>query len=192
MADFVTGNDIRVGVKVVVDGAPYQVLKSQLVKTANRRAVMQTTLRNLLTGQVLDRNFHSGDKLERADITIRHMQFLYSQGDEFVFMDNETYEQTHLDRSALDELSVRFLKENTEVEVLHYEGRPVSVELPSSMNFRITHTEPGVRGDTATNVTKPATIETGATIKVPIFINEGDVIKVDTRTGDYLERVKIA
>jgi elongation factor P len=189
--DVISGNDIRVGVKVVLDGAPFEVLSSQHVKIANRRAVIQTKVRNLLTQRVLDRTFHSGDKLEVADIATRKMQFLYRKGGEFVFMDAQTYEQTSFDGEQLGS-AVDFLKENTEVDALYYEGRPVSVALPLFMELEVTRTPGSVRGDTATNVTKAATLETGATVKIPLFINQGDVIKIDTRTGAYLERVGIA
>jgi elongation factor P len=187
---FVSGNEVRVGMKLEIEGAPYIVVKSQHVKMANRRAIVQAIIKNLLTGQVLDRTFHERDKFPTPDLVTKKMTYLYNQSDEYVFMDSETYDQPHFHREMLGD-SVQFLKENTEVDVLYYNDRAVSVDLPASIALAVTHTEPGVRGDTATNVTKPATLETGATVRVPLFINEGDVVRVDTGTGEYLDRVSI-
>ena len=189
MGSVVGGNEVRVGMKLEIDGAPYLVVKAQHSKSANRRAVVQAMVRNLISGQMLDRTFHERDKFNFADLVAKKMAFLYAEGDHFVFMDPDTYDQPHIPKDMVGE-AAQFLRENTEVDVLFYNGNAVTVELPASVEFRITHTEPGVRGDTATNVTKPATIETGATVRVPLFINEGDTIKIDTRTGDYLERVR--
>lgn len=182
-----SGTEVRVGMKIEIDDVPYEILKAQHQKTANRRAVMQVMVRNLMTGQVLDKTFHEREKFEQPDLNATKMQFLYKQGDDFVFMDNKTYEQINFSTELIGD-PARFLKEGLDVDVLMFRGRPINVQLPAAVKLQISRTEPGIRGDTATNVTKPATLETGAVVKVPIFINEGDVIKVDTRSGDYLER----
>jgi elongation factor P len=145
-------------------------------------------MKNLLTGGVIERNIRSGEKLEPAAVEEREMQFLYKEGDAFVFMDNQSYEQMHIQKEVVSE-SADFMKDNTNVSVLLFNERPIGITLPNFIDLRIIKSDPAVRGDTATNVTKPATLETGATIQVPLFVNEGEVIRIDTRSGEYVERV---
>ena len=181
-------SDIRKGLKVLMDGNPYTVVEFQFVKPGKGAAFTRTKMKNLLTGAVLERNLRSGDKLEPADVETKTMQYLYSDADSFIFMDTSTYDQVNIPKATVGE-SADFMPENINVEVLFLENRAVDVTLPNFIEQPITETEPGFRGDTSTNTTKPAKISTGATIQVPLFIAEGDVVKIDTRTGEYLERV---
>ena len=181
-------SDIRKGLKIMIDGAPYTVVEFQFVKPGKGAAFTRTKMKNLLTGAVLERNLRSGDKLEPADVETKTMQYLYADADSFIFMDTSTYDQVNIPKSTIGE-SADYMPENINVEVLFFNGRAVGVSLPNFIEQAIVSTEPGFRGDTATGSTKPAKISTGATINVPLFISVGDVIKIDTRTGDYLERV---
>ena len=181
-------SDIRKGLKIMIDGAPYTVVEFQFVKPGKGAAFTRTKMKNLLTGAVLERNLRSGEKLEPADVETKTMQYLYKDGDSFVFMDTTTYDQVSIPDSTVGDQSA-YMPENINVEVLFFNGRAVGVTLPNFIEQKITETEPGFRGDTATGSTKPAKIGTGATINVPLFISVGDIIKIDTRTGEYLERV---
>jgi elongation factor P len=181
-------SDLRKGLKILVDGAPYIVVEAQFVKPGKGQAFTRTKMKNLLTGGVIERNIRSGEKLEPADVEENEMQFLYKEGDSFVFMDTKSYEQIHIPKETLSEAAL-FLKDNTNVQVLLFNQRAIGITLPNFMDLRVVKSDPAVRGDTATNVTKPATLETGAEVQVPLFINEGEVIRIDTRTGEYLERV---
>jgi elongation factor P len=181
-------SDIRKGLKIMLDGAPYTVVEFQFVKPGKGAAFTRTKMKNLLTGAVLERNLRSGEKLEPADVETKTMQYLYKEGDSFVFMDTTSYDQVGIPDSTIGDQSA-YMPENINVEVLFFNGRAVGVTLPNFIEQAITETEPGFRGDTATGSTKPAKISTGATINVPLFISVGDVIKIDTRTGEYLERV---
>jgi elongation factor P len=181
-------SDLRKGLKILIDGAPYTVVEAQFVKPGKGAAFTRTKMKNLLTGGVIERNIRSGEKLEPAAIEEKEMQFLYKEGEAFVFMDTSDYEQLHIQKEVLGE-DAGFLKDNTNVQVLLFNERPIGVSLPNFIELKIIQSDPGVRGDTATNVTKPATLETGAVIQVPLFINEGEVVKIDTRTGSYVERV---
>jgi elongation factor P len=181
-------SDLRKGLKILVDNAPYVVVEAQFVKPGKGAAFTRTKMKNLLTGGVIERNIRSGEKLEPAAIEERGMQYLYKEGDAFVFMDNENYEQMHIQKEVVSE-AADFLKDNTTVQVLIFNERPIGVTLPNFIDLRITHSDPGIRGDTASNVTKPATLETGAVIQVPLFVNEGEIVRIDTRTGSYVERV---
>ena len=181
-------SDIRKGLKVMLDGAPYTVVEFQFVKPGKGAAFTRTKLKNLLTGGVIERNLRSGEKLEPANVETKQMQYLYKEGDSFVFMDTSTYDQVQIPHETIGDDS-NFMPEQIVVEVLFFNDRAVGVTLPNFIEQKILETEPGFRGDTATGVTKPARISTGATVNVPLFINEGDVIKIDTRTGQYLERV---
>ena len=187
MASYDT-SDIRKGLKFMMDGAPYTVIEFQFVKPGKGAAFTRTKMKNLLTGAVLERNFRSGEKLEEANVEIKTMQYLYREAESFVFMDTTSYDQVAIPESTIGD-DKDFMPENINVEVLFFENRAVGVTLPNFIEQKITETEPGFRGDTSTNTTKPAKIGTGATVQVPLFINAGDVIKIDTRTGDYLERV---
>jgi elongation factor P len=187
MASYDT-SDIRKGLKIMMDTAPYVVVEFQFVKPGKGAAFTRTKLKNLLTGAVLERNFRSGEKFEPADVEVKSMQYLYKDGDSFVFMDTSTYDQVHIPTDTVGE-AANFMPENLVIEVLFFNERAVGVTLPNFIEQAIQETEPGFRGDTATGTTKPARISTGAVINVPLFINAGDVVRIDTRTGEYLERV---
>lgn len=182
-------SDIRKGLKVKMDGDPWIVVDFQFVKPGKGTAFTRTRLKNLKTGQVLERTFKTGEKLEEANFEERYTTYLYSDGSSYVFMDKNDYEQLMVPAAIVGEAS-RFLMENMDVTLLYYEGEPMSVDLPTFITAEVIRSEPGVRGDTATGVTKPAFIATGAEVAVPLFIVEGDVIKIDTRDGTYVERVK--
>lgn len=182
-------SDIRKGLKIMMDGQPYIVVDFQFVKPGKGQAFTRTKMKNLLTGGNLERNIRSGEKLEPADVEDRTMQYIYPEGDAYVFMNAQTGDQLIVSSEAIGDDS-GFLMDGSEVVVTLYRGNPVSVTLPPHIIVQISECEPGVKGDTATNVTKPATISTGATVQVPLFVNEGDWIKVDTRTRAYLERSK--
>ena len=180
--------DFRKGLKLMIEGQPCIIIDFQHVKPGKGGAFVRTKWRNILTGNVNERNFHAGDKFDKPDLEEKTMQYLYAEGDNFYFMDTSTYEQTFITRAALGD-SVNFLKENIECSVLFFEGKVIGVDLPNTVELQITQCDPGVKGDTVSGATKPATLETGYTVNVRLFINEGDVLKIDTRTGEYLERV---
>lgn len=182
--------EFRKGLRIVFDGQPYAIIDFQHVKPGKGGAFVRTKLKHMTAGRVIDNTFRSGEKVELVDFEEKHMQFLYSD-DRYHFMDMETYEQVSLSADEVGDAR-EYLKENTEVEVLYIDGAPVTVELPNFAELRIVRTDPGVRGDTAQGGSKPATLETGAVVQVPLFLNEGDVVKVDTRTGQYLGRVAAA
>jgi elongation factor P len=181
--------DFKKGLKVEIDGAPYVIVDFLHVKPGKGGAFVRTKLKNLVTGRVLDQTFRSGEKVKRPDLVEREMQYLYRDADDFVMMDNETYEQVTITAEQMGEAAL-FLTENLTVKVLFFNRQPVAVELPLAVELTVTETEPGVKGDTASGGSKPATLETGAIVQVPLFINEGDRVRVDTRTGAYLERAK--
>ena len=181
-------SDIRKGLKIMIDGSPYTVVEFQFVKPGKGAAFTRTKMKNLLTGAVLERNLRSGDKLEPADVESKQMEYLYADSDSFIFMDKTTYDQVSIPKETVGD-SADFMPENTAVDVLFFNARAVAVSLPNFIEQAVVETDPGFRGDTATGATKPAKISTGATVNVPLFINVGDVIKIDTRTGQYLERL---
>ena len=181
-------SQFRNGIKIELDGSPFVMIYFQHVKPGKGGAFVRTKVKNLLTGKVLDRTFRSGEKVQDADVEERTMQYLYLDGEDRVFMDNATYEQTPISNAVLGDAR-SFLKENTHVNVLFWRGNPVNIDLPPFIEVAVSECEPGIRGDTASNVTKPATLETGATVQVPLFIKEGDMIRIDTRTREYSERV---
>jgi elongation factor P len=181
-------SDIRKGLKIMMDGAPYTVVEFQFVKPGKGAAFTRTKVKNLLTGAVLERNFRSGEKFEPANVETKTMQYLYKDADSFVFMDTTTYDQVQIPDTTIGDSS-DYMPENINVEVLFFQDRAVGVTLPNFIEQAIVETEPGFRGDTATGSTKPGKISTGATINVPLFISVGDIVKIDTRTGDYIERV---
>lgn len=183
----ISAGEFRNGVTFDMDGSVFQVVEFQHVKPGKGAAFVRTTIRNVITGSVVERTFSPTDKFENAYIDRKDMQYLYKDGDLYYFMDNETYENMPINAGVLGD-SFKFIKENTDVKVLSYKGTVFGVEPPTFVELEITEAEPGVRGNTATNVTKPATLETGAEIRVPLFINVGDKIRIDTRTGEYLER----
>lgn len=181
--------DFRKGLKIEVDGVPYVIVDFLHVKPGKGGAFVRTKIKNLMTGKVLDQTFRSGERLKRPDLVERDMQFLYREGDTFHLMDNETYEQLALTADQMGD-AVLFLTENLNVKVLFFNQQPVAVEPPTFVELTVTQAEPGLKGDTASGGSKPATLESGAVIQVPLFINEGDRVKVDTRTGTYIERAK--
>ncbi len=178
----------RNGLRVELDGEPLVIVYFQHVKPGKGGAFVRTKLKNLRTGRVLDRTFRSGEKLEEADVENRTMQFLYRDGEQLVFMDSETYDQIPFSREQVGEAR-KYLQENGNVDVIFWRGQPINIELPAFIEARITRCDPGVKGDTAQGATKPATLETGAVVQVPLFIKEGQTVRVDTRTGEYVERV---
>jgi elongation factor P len=181
-------NQFRNGLKIEIDNEPFVIVEFQHVKPGKGGAFVRTKLKSLLTGNVLDRTFRSGEKVGKPHLEEKEMQFLYSSDNQYHFMDTKTYEQLFLTEEQLG-ISKNYLQENVVVKVLFYNGQPIGVDVPIFVNLHITETDPGVRGDTATGGTKPAILETGATVQVPLFLNVGDTIKVDTRTGQYIERV---
>lgn len=183
----VSAGDFRNGVTFEMDGNVVQIIEFQHVKPGKGAAFVRTKIRNVITGAVTERTFNPTDKYPSAFVERKDMQYLYNDGGLYYFMDNETYENIPINGSVLGD-NFKFVKENNDVKVLSYKGSVFGVEPPNFVELEITETEPGVRGDTATNVTKPATLETGAEIRVPLFINQGDKIRIDTRTGDYMER----
>lgn len=187
----ISTTDFRSGLKIKVDGEPYEIIDYQHVKPGKGGAFVRTKLRNMKTGNVIDKTFRSGERFEEPPVDERTMQFLYVQAGEYYFMDTVNYEQVALQASHLGQAR-DFLIDNMVVGIIFYEGKPLGVQLPTFVELKVTETAPGVRGDTATGGTKPATLETGAVIKVPFHVNVGDVVKIDTRTGAYVERVKTA
>ena len=188
MADVIDTSEFRNGLKIEIDDHPYEIVEFQHVKPGKGSAFVRTKYKSLITGHVFEKNFRSGEKFNRPELEERPMQFLYKEGTDYHFMDQKTYDQTFLPEEALGN-SKNFLKENTEVHILFYRGKAIGVTLPNTMELKIVKCDPGVRGDTVTGATKPAELETGYVVQVPLFVNEGDVIKVDTRTGEYLTRV---
>lgn len=181
--------DFRNGVRLMVDGEPFYIVEFQHVKPGKGGAFVRTKLKSYLSGNVLDRTFRSGERFEEPNLDEREMQFLYASGDSYTFMDTETYEQLAFEKKQLGE-NADLLKENMIVRMLIYEHRPIAVELPIFIELKVVDAEPGVRGDTASGGTKPAVVETGATVKVPLYLEVGTVIKIDTRTRSYVERVR--
>ncbi len=182
-------SDIRKGFKMLIDRQPYAVVDHQFVKPGKGQAFIRTKLKNMLTGSVIDRTFKSGEKLEKADTEERTMQYLYPEGDGRVFMDTKNYEQITLSNEQLGD-NINYLLDGTECDIMFFEGRPVGVTPPTFVELVVTETEPGFKGDTSSNTTKPATLETGLQVNVPLFVNAGDKLKIDTRTASYVERVK--
>jgi len=183
----VVAGDFKNGITFEMDGQVLQVVEFQHVKPGKGAAFVRTKLKNVISGAVVERTFSPTDKFENAYVDRKEMQYLYSDGELYYFMDTETYEQIPLNEDKLPE-SFKFVKENMLCKIISYKGNVFAVEAPTFVELEVTDTEPGVRGDTATGASKFATLETGATIRVPLFINNGDVLKIDTRTGEYLER----
>src|SRR6266508_2320954 len=179
--------EFKKGLKIQYDGQPYTIVDFQNVKPGKGGAFVRTKLKHMRQGRVIDNTFRAGEKVALVDFDEKHMQYLYKD-DRYHFMDTETYDQISLSPDEVGDAR-DFLKENTEVDILFIDGSPVTVELPNFLELRITKTDPGIRGDTASGGSKPATLETGAVVQVPLFLNEGDVVKVDTRSSEYLSRV---
>lgn len=182
--------DFRNGMVFKYSGDLYQIVEFQHVKPGKGGAFVRTKLKNVVNGKVIDNTFRSGEKVEEVRLEARQMQYLYPEGGSYVFMDNETYEQINMDDTLIGDDVVKWLKEGTDFKVLFSEGTPLVVETPFFLELKIVQAEPGDKGDRVSAATKPATLETGAVVQVPLFVNEGETIKVDTRTGEYLERVK--
>ncbi len=181
--------DLRKGLKIAIDGAPYVIVQFEFSKPGKGQALYKCKLKNMLNGSQFDRTFRSGDKFNEANLEEQEMEYLYADGDGFCFMNNSTYEQEFLTKEQIGD-SVELLKENTVCTVLCFEGNPIGVTLPNFIELKVAETEPWVKGDTASGSTKPATLETGYSLQVPPFIEKGEVLKIDTRTGEYVERVK--
>ena len=188
MAEVYMAGDVRNGTTFELDNSVYKVVEFQHVKPGKGAAFVRTKLKNVITGAVLEKTFNPSEKLQGAEIEKRDMQYLYKDGDVYYFMDNETYEQLPINKEDLGDM-LRFLKENMNVKILSFKGKVFAIEPPLFVELEITYTEPGFSGNTSTNATKPATLETGATINVPLFVNTGDIIRIDTRTGEYMERI---
>ncbi|MDL2273377.1 elongation factor P [Oscillospiraceae bacterium OttesenSCG-928-G22] len=185
----ISAGEFRNGVTFEMDGQVMQIVEFQHVKPGKGAAFVRTKIRNVISGGVVERTFNPTERFPTAFVERRDMQYLYQDGDLYYFMDLETYEQVPLNGDKLDD-NFKFVKENETVKVLSFKGNVFGVEPPTFVELAITETDPGFKGDTATNVMKPATLETGAVIKVPLFVDIGDVIRIDTRTGEYLERAK--
>ena len=184
----ISTNNFRNGAKIELNGEPYSIIEFQHVKPGKGGAFVRTKLKNLKTGRVIDKTFRAGEKVDEAPVEEKNMQYLYPEGDKFCFMDNETYEQLFLTAEQLQG-SRDFLQENTNVQILFHRGQPIGVDLPIFVELEVIDTDPGMRGDTASGGSKPATLSTGAVVQVPLFINIGDRIRLDTRSGEYIERV---
>ena len=184
----ITAGDIRNGKTLEIEGSIFQVIEFQHVKPGKGAAFVRTKLKNIVSGGVVEKTFRPTEKLEEATIERKDMQYLYSDGDLYHFMDTETYDLIALNSDQIGD-TLKFVKENEMVKVCSHKGNVFSIEPPLFVELQITDTEPGFKGDTATNTTKPATVETGAQVNVPLFVEQGDVIKIDTRTGEYLSRV---
>jgi len=183
----ISSNDFRNGVTIEIDGQVFSVIEFQHVKPGKGSAFVRTKLRNLKSGAVVERTFNAGEKLPRAHLDRREMQYLYVNGDEYTFMDTETFEQATLTADQLGD-ALHFLKENMTIALLQYQTTLIGVDLPNSVELKVVETDPGLKGDTATGGQKPATLETGYVVRVPLFIEVGDVLIIDTRSGEYLSR----
>jgi elongation factor P len=181
--------DFRKGLKIKLEDDIYYIVDFQHARTAQRRAFVRTKLKNIKTGAVLEKTFAAGESFEEPDFEEKSMQYLYSAEKEYYFMDTKTYEQISLTEDQLGDYKW-YLKENAEYKVMFFEGQPLSVDLPASVVLKITSTEPAIKGDSVTNITKSATLETGLVVKVPLFVNQGEYVKIDTRTNEYIERAQ--
>ena len=183
----ISSNDFKTGLTIQIDNDIFSVVEFQHVKPGKGSAFVRTKLKNVKTGAVIERRFNAGEKVPKAHVERREMDYLYKDGDHFVVMDKETYEQVSLTEEQIGD-GLKWLKENMTLGVLFYETQVIGVDVPNTVHLAVTFTEPGVKGDTATGGSKPATLETGAVVQVPFFVNEGDVLIIDTRTGNYVQR----
>ncbi len=188
MADVVDTSEFRNGLKIEIDNEPFEIIHFQHVKPGKGSAFVRTRIRSLITGRQLEPTFRSGDKVGRAEVDEREMQYLYEADEAFHFMDSKTFDQTFLSREQLGDAR-NYLKENLTVHILFYKGRAIGVTVPNSVDLKVTKCDPGIRGDTVSGAQKPATLETGYVVSVPLFINEGEIVRIDTRSGEYLTRV---
>jgi len=184
----ISTSDFRRGMKIAIDNEPYIIIDFQNARTAQRRANVWTKLKHILTGQVIERSYSSGTQFEEPDFDNREMQYLYNSGSTYFFMDSTTFAQVQIPETAVAE-NKWYLLENAQYSVLFFKGFPITLELPAAVTLKVMECEPGVKGDRVSNVLKGATMETGLQVKVPLFVKEGDMIKVDTREGKYLERM---
>jgi len=185
----VSTTEFRNGLKIEIDGEPYIIVEFQHVKPGKGGAFVRTKMKSLKSGNVIDRTFRSGEKVDVPELEEKTMQYLYAADKDRVLMDTSTYEQISMSEKQLGD-SVYYLKENMEIKVLYFKGQPINIDIPMFVELKIARTDPGVRGDTASGGSKPATLESGAVVKVPFYLNEGDVVKIDTRSGIFIERVK--
>ena len=183
----ISAGDFRNGLTLEMDNNIYQIIEFQHVKPGKGAAFVRAKMRNLRTGSVVERTFNAGEKMPKAHIERRDMQYLYESDDKLIFMDNESFEQHELTKEQMGN-AINFLKENMDITIMSFSGTILGVELPNTVELTVVETDPGIRGDTATGGNKPAKMETGYVVKVPLFINEGDVLRIDTRSGDYIER----
>ncbi len=188
MASYTT-NEFKSGLKIMIDNDPCAIIENEFVKPGKGQAFNRVKFRNLKTGRVIERTFKSGESVEAADVVEASLQYLYNDGAEWHFMDEETYEQFTAGKETVAD-AANWLKDQDTCTVTLWNGAPILVVPPNFVNLTVSNTDPGLRGDTASGATKPAVVETGATIKVPLFVEEGELIKIDTRTGDYVSRVK--
>lgn len=184
----ISTNDFRTGLTIELEGDVFQVVDFQHVKPGKGAAFVRSKLKNLRTGATVDKTFNAGEKLHRARVERREVQYLYNDGKDYYFMDMETYDQFSMTRDQLED-AVRYLKENMTITVMTFQGRSIGVDLPNYVELEVVEAAPGIKGDTASGGSKPATLETGYVVQVPFFINVGDVLQIDTRTGHYLKRV---
>lgn len=183
----ISSNDFRTNMTITYEGDAWQIIEFQHVKPGKGAAFVRTKMRNLCTGAVIEKSFNPTEKFENAQIDRREMNYLYESDGQYTFMDNESFEQMELSKEQLGD-ALNYLIENMTVKIIIYESRILGVELPNTVELKVVETDPGIRGDTATGGSKPAKMETGYIVKVPLFINEGDVLRIDTRSGDYIER----
>ncbi len=183
----ITAGDFKKGLTVEWDGGVWTIVDFQHVKPGKGAAFVRTKIKNIMTGAVVERSFNSTDKMPKAVIETKEMEYLYNDGELYYFMDQDTYEQMPLQRTQVED-AIPFMKENTMATVRFFKGEAFSVEAPNFVELQVTHTEPGFKGDTASNTTKPATVETGFTLQVPLFVEIGDMLRIDTRTGEYMSR----
>lgn len=182
-------SDFKKGLYIEMEGVPYQIVDFQHVKPGKGNQFTRTRIKNLLNNNVIDKTFKSGERVGEPELEKKHMQYLYSDAENHQFMDLEAYEQIFLDHKTVGDYK-NYLIENLEIEVLYFKGKPIAIELPTFVNLKITYCEPGIKGDTASGGSKPATLETGLSVQVPFHIKQGDMLKIDTRTGEYVEKVK--
>jgi elongation factor P len=187
MADVVSTNQFKNGMHIEIEGQVWRIVEFQHVKPGKGGAFVRTKLKGLDTGSVVDKTFRAGEKFSRVHTEVKNVQYLYDSGDEVVFMDEESYEQFSLPRASIED-ELEFLLPASTLQMLNVDGRPAGIQMPSSLELSVTATEPGVKGDTVSNVTKPATLETGAVVQVPLFVNVGDRLKVDPREKRYISR----
>lgn len=182
-----TINDLKIGAKIIFNSAPYQVIYTEHSKQGRAGGILRTKIKNLIDGSTIDKTFAGAEKLEPAELDTRKAQFLYSDNEAYFFMDSDSFEQFELEKKQLGD-TTKYLKDGTDVDILYYDNKPINISLPIKIKFKVTYTEPGFKGNTTSTVLKPATLETGAEIMVPLFIKENDNIVIDTRTGQYVER----